>query len=213
MDVTIIGAGNMARAIGTRLATADNVLQILDRDPDKARALASELSSSDKAEITGGQLGSEAARGEVIVLAVPYTAVAEIVKRIGDQLAGHIVVDITNPVDFGTFDGMVTPPDSSAAEEIAKLLPDARLVKAFNTNFSKTLVEGSVGGLLLDVFIAGDDTETVESVTTLVEQGGLHPIPVGPLRRARELEAMGFLHMVIQEPLSTQFASALKVVS
>src|SRR4051812_20416274 len=97
MDVTIIGAGNMARGIGSRLRGAGN-LQILDRTPDKGRALAADLGAG------AGQLGTDPVQGEVVVLAVPYPAIAEIAQQIGQQLSGRIVVDISNPVDFATFD-------------------------------------------------------------------------------------------------------------
>lgn len=206
MNVTIIGAGNMALGIGTRLRAAAD-LQILDRDPDKARALAGALGAS------AGALGSAPVRGEVVVLAVPYPAVAEVVNRVGDQLTGRIVVDITNPVDFATFDSLVTPPGSSAAEEIARLLPRARVVKAFNTTLAATLVTGDVGGHPLDVFIASDDADAAKTLRALVESGGLRPIEVGPLRRARELEPTGFLHMAVQQPINGQFNTALKILA
>ena len=206
MDVTIIGAGNMARGIGTRIRQAAGV-QILDRNPDQAQALARELDTE------AGQLGQTPIRGEVVVLAVPYPAVAEIAQGLGEQLRGRIVVDITNPIDFATFDRLVTPPGSSAAEEIEKLLPGSRVVKAFNTTFAGTLVAGSVGGQPLDVFIASDDSGAAKTVAELVEAGGLRPIEVGPLRRAQQLEAMGFLHITLQQPLNGQFSTALKIVS
>ena len=206
MDVTIIGSGKMARGIGTRIRRGAAV-QILDRDPDKARTLAQELGAQ------AGQLGETAIRGEVVVLAVPYPAVAEIADRYGEQLRGRVVVDITNPVDFTSFDRLVTPPGSSAAEEIEKQLPGARIVKAFNTIFAGTLVGGSVGGHPLDVFIASDDSGAAKTVAELVEAGGLHPVEVGPLRRARELEPMGFLHMAIQQSINGRFSTALKILA
>lgn len=207
MKATIIGAGNMARGIGTRLRAAGVDLQILDRTPERAGALAGELGASP------GRLGGEPIAGEVVVLAVPYPAVAEIAGQVGDQLDGRIVVDITNPVDFDSFDRLVTPPGSSAAEEIAKLLPGARVVKAFNTTFAGTLVDGRVSGQPLDVLIASDDTGAAKTLTALIERAGLRPVEVGPLRRARELEAAGFLHMTVQEPLNGQYGTALKIAS
>ena len=97
-------------------------------------------------------------------------------------------------MNVDTFDGLVTPLDSSAAEELAAKLPSgAKVVKAFNTTFAGTLVAGEVAGQPLDVFIAGDDDEAKETVAGLVRAGGLNPIDAGPLRRARELERLGFL--------------------
>ncbi len=142
--------------------------------------------------------------GEVVVLALWYDGAREALEQYGDQLDGKIVVDITNPVDTGSFDGLVTPPDSSAAEELAKKGPSgATLVTAFNTTFAGTLVEGQVAGQPLDVFIAGDDDGAKNTVAELARGGGLNPIDVGPLRRARELERLGFLHMAIQDELGT----------
>jgi predicted dinucleotide-binding enzyme len=205
VDVTIIGAGNMARGIGTRLRGAAGV-QILDRSPDKARTLAQELAAD------AGQLDQTPIRGEVVVLAVPYSAIPQITQQIDEQMPGRIVVDITNPVDFATFDRLVTPPQTAAAEVIQRLLPDARVVKAFNTTFAGTLAAGSVAGHPLDVLIAADDSGAAKTVAELVQSGGLRPIVVGPLRRARELEAAGFLHMVIQQRLDGQFSTALKIL-
>jgi len=206
MDITIIGSGNMAHGIGTRIR-GNAAMQILDRNPDKARALAEELG------VDSGELGQTPIRGEIVVLAVQYPAVAEIAERYGEQLRGRIVVDITNPVDFTSFDRLVTPPGSSAAEEIEKQLPGARIVKAFNTTFAGTLTHGSVGGHPLDVFIASDDSGASKTIAEVVKAGGLHPIEVGPLRRARELEAVGFLHMAIQQPINGQFGTALKILA
>jgi predicted dinucleotide-binding enzyme len=206
VDVTIIGSGNMARGIGTRIR-GNATVQILDRNLDKARALAEELG------VESGQLGQSPIRGEIVVLAVQYPAVAEIADRYGEQLRGRIVLDITNPVDFTSFDRLVTPAGSSAAEEIEKQLPGARIVKAFNTTFAGTLISGSVGGHPLDVFIASDDSGAAKTIAELVKAGGLHPIEVGPLRRARELEAAGFLHMSIQQPINGQFSTALKILA
>jgi 8-hydroxy-5-deazaflavin:NADPH oxidoreductase len=205
VDVTIIGAGNMARGIGSRLIRGARV-QVLDRDPARARALAQELG------IQGGQLGQTPIEGEVVVLAVPYAAIAEIADRYGDQLHGRIVVDISNPVDFTSFDRLVTPPGSSAAEEIEKLLPGARVVKAFNTTFAATLVTGAVAGHPLDVFIASDDSGAAKTLAELVEAGRMRPTEAGPLRRARELEAAGFLHMAIQQSAGGHFSTALKIL-
>jgi 8-hydroxy-5-deazaflavin:NADPH oxidoreductase len=211
MDVTIIGAGNMGRGIGTRLVAGGNRVKVLDTDPEQARELAGGASDGGRAE--GGGAG-EALTGDVVVLAVWYGPARSAIEQYGDQLDGKVVIDITNPVDVETFDGLVTPPESSAAEELAKLAPSgARFVKAFNTTFAGTLVEGRVAGEPLDVFIAGDDDAAKDIVAELARAGGLNPIDAGPLRRARELERLGFLHMTLQDTLGTGYASAIKVLS
>ena len=214
MEVTIIGAGNMGRGIGTRLVAGGNRVRILDNDPAEAQQLAEELqgSAAEDGAAEGGAAG-DALSGAVVVLAVWYGPAQSAIDQYGDQLAGKVVVDITNPVDVESFDGLVTPPDSSAAEELAKRVPpSAKLVKAFNTTFAGTLVEGQVAGEPLDVFIAGDDEEAKQTVADLARSGGLNPIDAGPLRRARELERLGFLHMAIQEELGTGYGSAVKIL-
>jgi len=215
VDLTIIGAGNMGRAIGTRVLAGGSNVKILDNDPAEAKQLADELSAaaSEGGTAEGGAAG-DSLSGDVVVLAVWYEPARSVIEQYGDQLDGKVVVDITNPVDTTSFDGLVTPADSSAAEELAKLAPSgARLVKAFNTTFAGTLVEGQVGGQPLDVLIAGDDESAKETVAELVRAGGLNAIDAGPLKRARELEALGFLHMALQEKLGTGYGSAVKIIS
>jgi NADPH-dependent F420 reductase len=213
MNVTIIGAGNMGRGIGTRLIAGGNDVEIVDRDPGEARALAEELGG--KAENGGSATALEPGDeigGDIVVLALYYAPELEAVEQYGNQLAEKVVVEISNPVDVESFDRLVTPPDSSAAEEIAKLVPTGTpVVKAFNTTFAGTLVAGESAGQQLDVLIAGDDEDAKEKVKELVEDGGLRAIDVGPLRRARQLEHLGLLHMSLQEPLGAGFGSTVKL--
>jgi NADPH-dependent F420 reductase len=209
MNVAIIGTGNMGRGIATRLLAGGHEVTLLDREAGKSEELARELGDS----VNAGTFGDPIA-GEVVVLAVPYDAAVPLVQQYGEELSGKVVVDITNPVDFQTFEGLVTPPESSAAEEIAKAAPEgARVVKAFNTTFAGTLIEGRVAGQPLDVFIAGDDSGAKETMAQLVRDGGLVAIDAGPLRRARQLEELGFLGMTLQQPLGLNFQSAWKLIS
>jgi 8-hydroxy-5-deazaflavin:NADPH oxidoreductase len=85
------------------------------------------------------------------------------------------------------------------------------VVKAFNTTFAPTLVAGEAGGQQLDVLIAGDDDAAKQKVAQLVSDGGLRPLDVGPLRRAQQLEQLGFLHISLQQPLNLGFSSAVKL--
>jgi len=135
--------------------------------------------------------------GEVVVLAVYYPVVAEVIARRGEQLAGKVVVDITNPLNVETFDSLVVPADGSAAAEIAEALPQSRVVKAFNTNFAATLASGTVGDQPTTVLIAGDDADAKSLLAGIVTAGGLRAIDAGSLRRARELEALGFLQIAL----------------
>jgi predicted dinucleotide-binding enzyme len=192
----------MARAIGTRVAAGGNDVELVGRNRAALEELANEI---------GATVG-DSVSGETVVLAVPYGAVSDVVAEHGDALRGKVVVDITNPVDWSTFDGLVTPSDSSAAEEIAKLLPEGTpVVKAFNTAFAPTITAGEVASQPLDIFLAGDNADAKETVASMVEAGGLRPLDVGPLKRARQLEQLAFLHIVAQEPLGTGFGSAIKL--
>jgi NADPH-dependent F420 reductase len=170
--VSIIGTGNMGQAIAGLVAKGGNGVELIgENDGDK--------------QVTG----------EIVVLAVPYPAVASIIAERGDQLAGKIVVDITNPLNFETFDSLTVPADSSAAAEIAAALPSARVLKAFNTTFAGTLASGEVGPLGTTVLVAGDDSDAKATLAGLVAAGGLKVIDAGALKRAREMEALGFLQI------------------
>jgi len=150
----------------------------------------------------------------VIVFAVYYPGIKDAVRQYADQLAGKAVVDITNPVDTQTWDGLATPPGTSSAEEVQQLVPQGTpVVKAFNTTtFAGTLVAGEVNGQQLDVLIAGDDEAAKDKVSQLAADGGLRPIDVGPLSRAQQLEQLGFLNISLQQPLGLNFGSAVKLV-
>jgi 8-hydroxy-5-deazaflavin:NADPH oxidoreductase len=209
MKVTIIGAGNMGRGIGTRVVAGGNELQVIDRNPEDAHALARELGDS----VTAGGPDDELS-GDVVVLALYYPATLEAAAQYGERLAGKVVVEISNPVDTETWNSLATQPGTSAAEELAGRVPSGTpVVKAFNTTFSPTLVAGEVSGQKLDVFVAGDDDGAKGKLTELIEAGGLRAVDCGPLERAQHLEAMGFIHIKVQEPLGTGFASALKELS
>jgi 8-hydroxy-5-deazaflavin:NADPH oxidoreductase len=213
MNVTIVGAGNMGRGIGHRLVAGGHDVTIVDRDPEEAERLVEELRSAaeEGAAIEATGPGAEL-RGEVVILAVYYPGSLEIAGELGERLSGKVVVDIANPLNQ-TFDALATAPGTSAAEEVAESAPaGARVVKAFNTTFSGTLVEGQVAGQPLDVFIAGDDEEAKETVAQLVRDGGLRAIDVGPLERARQLEGLGFLGITLQQPLGLHFQSAWKLI-
>jgi 8-hydroxy-5-deazaflavin:NADPH oxidoreductase len=214
MNVAIIGAGNMGRGIGHRMVAGGHDLTIVDRDPEEAERLAEELRGATEAGTTVEAEGPGAElRGEVVILAVYYPGNLQIARDLGEELAGKVIVDISNPLNE-TFDGLATAPGTSAAEQVAQSAPaGARVVKAFNTTFSGTLVEGQVAGQPLDVLIAGDDAEAKETVAQLVRDGGLRAIDVGPLERARELEGLGFLGIALQQPLGLNFQSAWKLIS
>ena len=179
--VSIIGTGNMGQAIARVVTSGGNTVELFDQsDADKP------------------------VTGDIVVLAVPYPAVADVIAKRADQLDGKVVVDITNPLNFETFDSLTVPADGSAAAEIAAALPQSRVVKAFNTTFAATLAAGTVGQLPTTVLIAGDDADAKALLAGVVAAGGLRAVDAGPLRRARELEALGFLQLTlaVREKLS-----------
>ena len=170
--VTIIGTGNMGQAISGLVTKGGSTVELLGHSD------------------TGKPV-----TGDIVVLAVPHAAIADILATRGDQLAGKIVVDITNPLNFQTFDSLTVPADSSAAAQIAASLPQSRVVKAFNTNLAATVATGTIGELPATVLIAGDDSQAKALVADVVTAGGLRAIDAGTLRRARELEALAFLQI------------------
>lgn len=214
MNVTIIGPGNMGRALVSRLLAGGHPVALVGRDRRQAEEVASELREGAGGNAAVEAVEPEAAieRSEVVVLALPYQAALDAAREYGRLLAGKVVVDISNPLNE-SYTGLVTEGGPSGAETIRSLLPpEARLVKAFNTTFARTLVEGEVSGQPLDVFIAGDDEASNEVVAELVRDGKMRPIMVGGLERARQLEALGFLGISMQEPLGTGFMTGWKLV-
>lgn len=212
MKVTIIGAGNMGKGIGYRLAAGGNDITVVDKNPEAAEELVKELKGALK---KGGSVRSAALEndplGDVVVLAVWYGVNLELAKKLGSKLDGKVVVDIANPLN-PTYDGLATAPGTSSAEEVAKLLPGAKVVKAFNTTFAGTLMAGNVGGTPLDVFIAGDDESAKKTVEKLVTDGGLVAVDAGPLLRARELESLGLLGITLQVRHNLGFATGWKLI-
>jgi 8-hydroxy-5-deazaflavin:NADPH oxidoreductase len=171
-NVSILGTGNMGPAIASVVEKGGNTAELLgSNDTDKP------------------------VTGDIVVLALPYPVVSEVLAQRGEQLAGKIVVDITNPLNFETFDSLTVPADGSATAEIAAALPSSRVVKAFNTNFAATLASGTVADQPTTVLIAGDDADAKSQLADVVTAGGLRAIDAGSLRRARELEALGFLQI------------------
>ncbi len=219
MIVTIAGAGRLAEGIAARVLAAGHKLRLTDREPGKARALAASLSAmagpdagGTRLEVTVTGMAEAIAGADMVVLALPYPYGRLVARDQGAALSGMVVVDTCNPVDFSTFDSLLTSPGMSAAEEIAEANPAARVVKAFNTTFQEALMAGSVGGLPLDVFLAGDDNDAKDKVAGLVRDCGMRPVDTGPLRRARELEAFQLLHMTLQGPLGLDWCSAIKLL-
>ncbi len=208
-SISIIGLGNMASTLADRALAGGNAVEVIGRDPAKAKELAATLDGA-----TAGAAGAAPA-GDIVVLAVPYAGAAAVVGEYGDALDGKIIVDITNPVT-PDLTGFVTPEGSSGAQEIAKSAPaGAHVVKAFNTLYSNVLAAGSAEGRPLDVFIAGDDAQAKARVSAFVDSLGLRPLDTGPLPMARALENVGLLSLGLMKHSikHTNFALGISILS
>jgi predicted dinucleotide-binding enzyme len=216
MIVTIVGAGRLAEGIAVRALAGGCTLRLADAEPGRAEALAGLLDGRVEAVTDVAGLAGVLTGSDVVVLALPYPEGRLVAAQQGAAMAGLTLIDTCNPVDFSTFDALLTSPGMSAAEEIARevatVSPAAHVVKAFSTTFAATLLTGQVAGLPLDVFLAGDDPSAKAKVAALVRAGGMRPVDTGPLRRSRELEALQLLHMTLQGPLGLDWASAVKLL-
>jgi len=182
-NITIIGTGNMARAIGTLAVAGGNTVEVMGRDQSKVDDLAKALGGG----ATAGQWGAVPA-GDIVITALLYDGVVPVVAEYGDALAGKVIVDISNPFN-ATFDGLALGEDTSVAQEVAKVAPaGAGVVKAFNTIFRNVLEKGRP-----DVFLAGDNAPAKAVVAAFVESLGLRPLDVGGLKMAHWLEGMGLV--------------------
>ncbi|MCA5892541.1 NAD(P)-binding domain-containing protein [Isoptericola sp. NEAU-Y5] len=200
--ISIVGSGNMGTAIAGLALAGGNDVQVVARDQAKVAV--------DPA-VTTASFG-DALTGDIVVLALPYPALDDVVATYGDQLAGRTVVDITNPLDFSTFDSLVVPADSSAAAELAAKLPGATVLKAFNTNFAATLASGTVGDVTTTVLVAGDDADAKAALTAALDGSAVRVVDAGSLRRARELEALGFLQLTLAAGERTQWTTGFALL-
>lgn len=174
VQITIFGKGNMGTAIGGNFKDAGNQVNYIDAE-DPVENL-----------------------GDIVILAVPYAVAISITTKQADKLAGKIVVDITNPLNFETWDELVVPADSSAAAEIATKLPESKVVKAFNTTFAGTLVAKKIGdGHPTTVLMASAAKPAKAALAAALKDSGLKVMDAGALKRSRELEAFGFLQMTL----------------
>ena len=171
--VAVVGKGNVGGALTRGLEPAGYAVRAVGKDPAAVREAAS--------------------WGEVIILAVPYGAVEATVGELGDAINGKVVVDASNALtpDYQLAVGFTT----SAAEELQKQVPAAKVVKVFNTVFAQHLDTGTVKGTQLSLFVAGDNDEAKASVGTLGRDLGFAAVDAGPLANARWLETLGYLNI------------------
>ncbi len=189
MKIAVIGTGNMGAGLARLLAGTGSDVVIGHRDPAKAAAFAAELG----ANVEAGGIAAAVKLADIVILALPYGAVADALREAGN-LKGKILVDISNPIT-ADFRGLVVGHSTSAAEEIQALAPDAIVVKAFNTIFATLLPVEARKGKVLQVFVAGDDEKAKEAVSSLVQSIGFEPVDAGPLTNARFIEPIGEMNI------------------
>ena len=170
MKIGIIGKGNVGTALASGLSRAGHEIKFGHRDPKEPVAEAAEW-------------------GEIIILAVPHGAAADVTKAVGSAADGKTVIDVSNALTGGM--ELALGFTSSAAEEIQKMLPKAHVVKAFNTVFAQNQSAGRIGNEQLTLFVVGDDAKAKQAVMQLGADIGFESVDEGPLKAARYLEPMG----------------------
>ncbi len=193
--IAVIGAsGNMGSAISKSLSKGNYRLLLFSNEKEKTEALINEIKNSHAAaDLEALECPTDASwEADVIILAVPFQAEKELAEKIREVANQKIVISIANPLNEA-YEGLVTSPGTSAAEELQKLLPNAKVVKAFNTTFAADFITPVIDGKQVDSFIAGNDEEALQTISELVTTAGFNPIVAGDLSVSRTLEAMQLL--------------------
>lgn len=206
MKVAVIGLGNVGSAIARAATSTGHDVVVADPGTEKLTEVAGRLGVPTAAS------NREAVRdADVAVLALPFEAAKEVAGEIASEARGKVVVDVTNPLT-ADYSGLVTEGGPSAAEAVQERLPEARVVKAFNTVFAANQDKGEVDGEQLDGFVAGDDADAKQQVMSWLQQIGFRPVDVGPLSMARHLEGMAFLNISLNATNGWSWRSGWKLV-
>ena len=198
MKVAIIGAGNVGKALATSITNAGHEVTIAAKNSGNARAAADEIGTSSADSSAAAVVGAD-----VVILAVPYAAGAQVADDIRDGVAGKTIIDVTNPLT-PDYSGLATT-DTSAAEELQLRLPDASVVKAFNTIFAGNQANPT---RQIDGYVAADDPKAKQEVMSLVESIGFTALDVGPLSSARYLEGMAYVNIGLNAQNGWSWTSA-----
>lgn len=184
----------MGSAISKALAKGNYRLLLKANRQEELDNLAKEIrNNTPSADVEPVACPTEASwEADIIILAVPFEAEKEVAGKIKEVANQKIVISIANPLNQ-TYNGLVTAPDTSAAEELQKLLPDSKVIKAFNTTFAADFATPVIDGKQVDAFIAGDDEDALETVKELVSTAGFNPVVAGDLSVSRTLENMQLL--------------------
>ena len=191
MNIAIIGAGNVGRALATAFTRAGHHVRVTARDLEEAGEAAAASGARTSPSNT------EAAQSaDVVILAIPFTSAEAVATEIREAVAGKPVIDVSNRMSYGPT-GPAIDNGPSNAERIAAWLPEAHVAKALNTVFATNQADPNVDGIQLDGFVAADDPAAKAVILDLVGSIGLRPIDAGPLDRAQQLEQLAFLNIAL----------------
>ena len=192
MKVTVIGAGNMGSAFVRQLVKAGHQVSVSARDAAKAAQVAAAHPGAQAVAAAGAARGAD-----IVVLATGY-ADAAAALRTADVQPAQVVIDITNPLT-ADYMGLTLGHSTSAAEEIAKAVPNANVVKGFNPLFAPVLAEGADfgAGRTASVFLASDSAEAKAAATSLAQTLGFEVVDAGALKNARYLEPLAGLNIYL----------------
>jgi NADPH-dependent F420 reductase len=206
MRIAIVGSGSVGRALATSFTRAGHQVVLASRDPQHAADAAAASGARAVASVRNA-----ADESDLVILAIPFASAADVAGQIRTVVAGKPVIDVTNRMSFGP-NGVEIDTSTSNAEELSSMLPDAHVVKAFNTLFASSQSDPILDGVKLDGFVAGDDDAAKSKVIELVDSIGLEPIDAGPLVRARQLEGLAFLNIALQVAHIGAWRSGWKLV-
>lgn len=207
MKYAILGSGNVGTSITRAVTAAGHDTVVADVDESALAALSDEV----PAATTTTDTGHAVAEADVVVLAVPFDVVEDVVAAHAAALADTVVIDATNPL-AADLSGLATDSGPAGAQRVQAAAPDARVVKAFNTVFAGNQAAARVDDVQLDGFVAGDDAHAKQVATDLLEHVGYRVIDVGGLSAARYLEGMAYLNIALNARDGLPWQSGWKLV-
>ena len=182
MNISFVGAGNVASSLGNLFSKSGHTVVYSTPNPTENQVAISEAIK----------------KGEIICFAIPYSAMKELLTENKEALKGKIVVDITNAIDITNWSPLFLGEDSGG-EQTARLLPDSKVVKAFNTIFADVMKADNqqINGNKLTVFIASDNEEAANTIKKLADEAGFDGLLAGGIKNSRHLEAVAHLNIAI----------------